>query len=225
MIINTTTPDLEASKSFYEALGFNIYELEGLCYAVDTQVVIYISTHNTDRIGTSLYHHDWSSYIEKLSQLTNTITTPYGYLLGDSSGAYIRLLSDKPDVPDHTNQACLGSYAGLSIETADYHRCIDIWSCLGFDDKTGDISQGWVTMTSKNDGPISIMKPMACPHIFGNPGLTYFYGQKNESIITDIRRSGVAIAEEVTVFNNEGKVDNVILQDPGGLTFFIFNDG
>jgi hypothetical protein len=68
------------------------------------------------------------------------------------------------------------------------------------------------------------MAPNACPHLFFNPSLTYFNGKNNLQIIENIRKSGVDITEEITVFNKEGIVDNVILRDNGGLGFFIFSD-
>ncbi len=88
----------------------------------------------------------------------------------------------------------------------------------------GSIAQGWVAFENGTSVGISIMKPMVCPHLFFNPGLTFFNGGKNLPIIQKIKTVGIPIAEEITVFNKEGIVDNVILCDPGGLGFFIFND-
>ena len=54
--------------------------------------------------------------------------------------------------------------------------------------------------------------------------MTYFNGQKNLAIIEEIRELNIPIAEEITYFNSEGTVDNIIIRDPGGYGFFIFND-
>jgi len=71
---------------------------------------------------------------------------------------------------------------------------------------------------------VSIMKPNMCPHLFFNPSLTYFNGGKNPEIIEAIRKLDIPITEEITYFNKEGLVDNIIIRDPGGYGFFIFND-
>ena len=68
------------------------------------------------------------------------------------------------------------------------------------------------------------MGPCCCPHLFFNPSLTYFNGGQNLPVIKAIREAGIPIAEEITHFNEEGVVDNVVLRDPGGLGMFIFND-
>ena len=79
-------------------------------------------------------------------------------------------------------------------------------------------------MTFGSDFTITLMKPMTCPHLFFNPSMTYFNGKKNLSIIEKIRQLNIPIAEEITHFNNEGIADNMIIRDPGGYGFFIFND-
>ena len=69
-----------------------------------------------------------------------------------------------------------------------------------------------------------IFAPNACPHLFFNPSLTYFNSGKNLEVVEKLRKADVPILEEITAFNPEGKVDNVILRDPGGFGFFVFND-
>lgn len=71
---------------------------------------------------------------------------------------------------------------------------------------------------------VSLMRPLNCPHLFFNPSLTYFNGGRNPEVIAAIRKAGVPISEEITHFNSRGEVDNVILRDPGGYGFFVFND-
>lgn len=48
--------------------------------------------------------------------------------------------------------------------------------------------------------------------------------KSNLAIIQKIRDLQIPITEEITHFNKEGIVDNIIIRDPGGLGFFIFND-
>jgi len=54
--------------------------------------------------------------------------------------------------------------------------------------------------------------------------LTYFNGKQNLKVIEQIRNNGISITEEITHFNKEGIVDNIIIRDPGGYGFFIFSD-
>lgn len=79
--------------------------------------------------------------------------------------------------------------------------------------------------TPADDGfVISLMKPFSCPHLFFNPSMTYFNGKDNLAVIRKIREAGIPITQEITAFNTEGIADNVILRDPGGYGFFVFND-
>jgi hypothetical protein len=54
--------------------------------------------------------------------------------------------------------------------------------------------------------------------------MTYFNGGNNMAVIGKIRSARIPIAEEITHFNKEGIVDNIIIRDPGGYGFFVFND-
>jgi len=54
--------------------------------------------------------------------------------------------------------------------------------------------------------------------------LTYFNGKQNLEVIEKIRNNAIPITEEITHFNKEGIVDNIIIRDPGGYGFFIFSD-
>ena len=54
--------------------------------------------------------------------------------------------------------------------------------------------------------------------------MTYFNGGKNLPNIGKMREAGIEFAEEITHFSSDGVADNVIIRDPGGLGFFIFND-
>ena len=101
---------------------------------------------------------------------------------------------------------------------------IKIWEILGFEKNNGDEKSGWVNMNHNDEYDLSIMKANVCPHLFFNPSLTYFNGDKNLEIINEIRNSGTPIYEEIRVFNKENKVDNVLLRENGGLAFFVFND-
>jgi hypothetical protein len=69
------------------------------------------------------------------------------------------------------------------------------------------------------------MKPNICPHLFFNPSMTYFNGKEgNPKVIAKVRELDIPIAEEITHFSKDGSVDNIIIRDPGGYGFFLFND-
>ncbi len=54
--------------------------------------------------------------------------------------------------------------------------------------------------------------------------MTFFNGKDNLNLIAKIREAGIPITEEITHFNKENIVDNIIIRDPGGYGFFIFSD-
>ena len=88
----------------------------------------------------------------------------------------------------------------------------------------GDLEKGWAAFANDDGFKLSLLGPGSCPHMVINPSLTYFNSGKNLDVIAEIRGAGIPIAEEITHFNTEGVVDNVILRDPGGFGFYVFND-
>ena len=115
----------------------------------------------------------------------------------------------------------LGNNMGLSLETTDFEKSNQIWQAVGF--KKSD-QQGWVVFKNEDGLIVSLMKPNNCPHLFFNPSLTCFNGAANPDIIQKIRDLDIPITEEITQFNKQGLVDKLILRDPGGYGFFVFND-
>ncbi|MBT7993740.1 MAG: hypothetical protein HN691_02595 [Bacteroidetes bacterium] len=120
--------------------------------------------------------------------------------------------------------SALGNSAGLSLETMDMELSFEIWQKLGFSTSMGSLGEGWISLKNTDNLTISLMRPLACPHLFFNPSLTYFNGEKNMEIIDHIRKIKIPITEEITYFNKENIADNIIIRDPGGLGFFLFND-
>jgi hypothetical protein len=53
--------------------------------------------------------------------------------------------------------------------------------------------------------------------------LAFFNGHQNSKIITHLKALNVPIKQEV-IFGEETIADNLVINDPGGLGFFIFND-
>ena len=224
-IIQTPTPDLKESIKFYQKLNFKMISDEPFLMS-DGKAVIEINKENTARAGVKLYQADWSKEVEQLQELTKVIEIENGYLFSDTSGVWFYLLNEEsfPNIDiSNVETSILGNYMGVSIETIDIEKSIQILEILGLKTAMGSLEQGWIVLMNGTFG-ISFMKALSCPHLFFNPSLTYFNGKNNLGIIEKIRNANVPIAEEITVFNKEGIVDNVILRDNGGLGFFVFSD-
>ena len=227
MIIQTPTPNIKSSISFYESLNFEIIQHGDDTYASDRNALIKINKDRYARPGLIFYKADWSDEKKSIEKIFPIVETKDGYLTADSTGAWIYLIhGEKPKLSNNGSEhSILGNYAGVSLESISMAQSQSLWEILGFKVTMGGPDQGWMAMKDDHSNGISIMKPNACPHLFYNPSLTYFNGANNPKIISDIRASGVHIAEEISFFNKDGEVDNVMLQDPGGIGFFIFNDG
>lgn len=223
-IINTVAINLPRSLQFYKSLGFEYLSTEPGAYVYDRSVVIFISKFTKERLGLSLLQSDWSRELEAVREYVDPIVIEDGYLLSDSSGIHIKLLESSVQLPQSSVESILGNYSDISIEVVDFKRSKLIWGALGYVQTGGDEKQGWIVLSKDGNTSISLITAGSCPHIFTNPGLNYFNGSNNLEIIKKVRKSGVGIAEEITAFSKIGEVDNIILQDPAGLTFFLFND-
>ncbi len=224
----TATNLREKSIHFYRSLEFSIHESGERVFCSAKDIVLEINPDRYTRPGIKLYGENWNDQLDALSELSQIHETQNDFVLGDFCGSWI-YLSKKDDsairsLELNSNPPMLGNYAGLSLETTDMGRTMEIYQALGFEVTTGTPDQGWILLQNETGFGISLMKPNSCPHLFFNPSMTFFNGQNNLEIIGQIRASMVPIAEEVTYFNKEGIVDNVILRDPGGYGFFIFND-
>ena len=226
-IIQTPTPNLSASKGFYDQLNFKVLSEDQPTLVSDGKIIIEINPTPTARAGIKMYNSSWKSIVRKIESLTAVTKTDEGYLLGDATGTWIYLIETN-NIPNYDltgiESSTLGNCAGLSLETTHIQLSINIWEALGFKKTMGGLEQGWIAFENEAGFGVSLMKPNSCPHLFFNPSLTYFNGKDNLAIIEKIRQANVPITEEITVFNKEGIVDNVIIRDPGGLGFFIFSD-
>lgn len=225
-IIHTPTGNLENSLSFYKKLEFKTLSTKPHVVS-DGKAIIEINPDRYTRAGVKLFRTDWSNEITVLRNLTAITQLPNGFLLSDPSAVWIYLIEEESHVnykQVENSFSKLGNFIGLSLESTDMERSEKIWSALGFK-VNGSASQGWISCASDDGLSINVMKPLTCPHLFINPSMTYFNGKENNpTVIQHIRDLNISITEEITHFNNEGKVDNVIIQDPGGYGFFIFND-
>ncbi|MEM6380536.1 MAG: VOC family protein, partial [Bacteroidota bacterium] len=147
-----------------------------------------------------------------------------GHLCFAPSGTAVYLINAARTFSTNSEQSLLGNFAGLSLESPDLEASIKFWNALDLKLKNGSADQGWLTFGQTSGLEVSLMRPLTCPHLFFNPSLTYFNGKENLTVIEKIRQAGLSFAQEITVFNEENLVDNIILRDPGGYGFFVFSD-
>ena len=226
-IIQTPTNNLSDSVEFYTKLGFTKLTGTELELVSDGKAVIEINPDRFARAGIKLFNENWESIVDDLEKLVTVLRIDNGYLISDPSGAWIYLIESQEELHldlSAISSSVLGNYAGISLETTSINNSYSLWKLLGFNEKEGDIEQGWITLRNSDGLVISLMKPFTCPHLFFNPSLTYFNGKNNMEIIEQIRSLDIPITEEITHFNKEGIVDNIIIRDPGGYGFFLFSD-
>jgi hypothetical protein len=220
------TPNLKASIAFYKDLNFETASINEQHYVYDEQLQIEINPNHFIRPGIKMYREQWKGCLEKLKELVELTPLESGYLASSPSGCWVYLM-DRPSPTlnlNTPNKTILGNYAGVSLESCAFQKSIEFWHILGFKTTAGSINDPWILLSNEENFKISIMKPNMCPHLFFNPSLSFFNGKENEKIISSIRQKNISIAQEITHFNDKGIVDNIILRDPSGLGFFIFND-
>ncbi len=225
--LHTPTNDLRQSLDFYKKLNFKILSAENPTLVSDGNAIIEINPDRFARAGVKFYKSNWATIVEQLQKLTKVLPIENGYLLSDKSGVWIYLMESNSTINFNLNEvenSTLGNFAGLSLETTDIQGSIEIWEILGFSKTMGSVEQGWVAYENQDKMTVSFMQPNSCPHLFFNPSMTYFNGKDNLSIIAKIREARIPITEEITHFNKEKIVDNIIIRDPGGYGFFIFSD-
>ncbi len=192
----------------------------------DGKVFIEINPDRYARAGVKLFRESWKPEIQKLQEFTAVTAMENSYLLSDPSGVWIYLVefvAPTELVMDEKSFSVLGNFAGLSLETTDIQKSKELYEALGFTISGGNLNHGYISL--ENHGfTISLMKLLSCPHLFFNPSMTYFNGAGNIKVIEKIRKLNIPITEEITHFNNNRLVDNIIIRDPGGFGFFIFSD-
>jgi hypothetical protein len=147
--------------------------------------------------------------------------------VADPNGVRVLLIEGDQDdypTPPGQSEAAVGNFVGLSIEAVDFFATVGFWLLLGYNAPEGQEMDGWAALTAHNGIDVTILDALSCPHLFFNPGMTYFNGADNEKVIAHIRSQGIPIVEEITAFSDSGTADNIIICDPGRTGFFIFND-
>jgi len=225
ILLQSPTPDLQLSRDFYTSLEFRKVS-ENPLMLTDGKVLLQINPDRHSRAGIIYYKDSWEKEIEVLGKITKVHNIEKGYLLADPSAVWIYLMEGNPDFewnPQKESFSKLGNYAGLSLETVDFNRSTAIYEALGFKAMEGTVEKGYVTFVNQKF-VVTLMPPLCCPHLFFNPSMTYFNGKSNFQIIRNLLKLDIHITEEITHFNKNGMVDNIIIRDPGGFGFFIFSD-
>ena len=226
--LHTCTNQLRTSAEFYERLGFTALSVDSKNqFYTDGQVVVEINPDRFARPGLKLYRTDWQAVIESLQKEATPHKYENGYLITDPNGIFVYLEEGEPPIFDDGPEiapSLAGNFAGLSLESGEMVRTFRFWNCLGYEITHGGPEKPWMTLSNGSAVQVSVMRPQSCPHLFFNPSFTYFNGANNVAIIDKIREAGIDLTEEITYFNTEGIVDNIIIRDPGGYGFFIFND-
>jgi len=229
MVFLTPTPKLDVSIDYFKKLQFKVVSESNPAVVTDGKAVFEIDPDRFARAGVKLYKKSWKDVVEgPLKEVTEiTKLESGGFFLGDPNGVRIYLVQEELKVEvdkQDKSFSLLGNCAGLTLETTDMARSRKLWGLLGFKSDAA-IDAGFVPLTEEESGAqIVLMKALMCPHLFFNPSLSYFNGANNPKVIEDVRKTGVEIAEEVTHFNKKGEVDNIIVREPGGFGFFLFND-
>ncbi|MEM9382574.1 MAG: hypothetical protein AAGB93_21655 [Planctomycetota bacterium] len=224
--LTTATPSLADSEMYFKMLGFTKVSASPVLFS-DGKALVEIDPDRFARPGIKLHRASWADALEGLGGFGPVHERGSTRLVGAPSGTWVYLVEDDlapPAREPESEASVLGSYAGISLETTRMQDSMRFWELLGFRASAGAPDQGWLTMTDEGGFSISLMAPFSCPHMFRNPSLTYFNSGSNPEIIAEIRRREIPILEEVTVFSKSGDVDNVILEEPGGCGFFVFND-
>lgn len=227
-LLHSTTPNLAQSIDFYQKLGYEIIQKSDKTYVSNGKALIEINPDRYARLGIKLYKESWKQECQQLEKIATLHPIENGFVLSDGNGVWIYLLQEPIPIdfsPAEDSIGLTGNFAGLSIETTEMEKSIQIYKMLGFTLVAGAVEQGWASFVDETGMSLSLMKPLMCPHLFFNPSMTFFNGKEgNITCIENIRAVGIPIVEEITHFNKEGKVDNLVLRDPGGFGFFVFND-
>jgi len=227
LLVQSATAILEESIEFFDSLEFEKLQTENNLLFRDSNYIVDINPNRYSRTGLKFYSENWEEAIEKIKELVNIEKFEEYYQLTDPSGTkyFLYPASSYPAYSSNAeSKSILGNLMGIGLETNDILLSKKVLEIIGFKQNKGDVNSGWINMNYNDEYDISLMKSNMSPHLFFNPSLIYFNGEKNPEIIEKVRKKGIEIYEEIRVFNKENKVDNIMLRDKGGLGFFVFND-
>lgn len=214
----------DVSARYYQTLGFEKFG----DFFTDGKLVLKIAQRPQDRAGVCLLVQKLDQWVDKLPSTVKMQKISGGYVCMDPNGYKVYLKEDKGSAfPQRMNESfgVLGNFSGISIESVGLTQSAEFWRALGYE-KTlfGDPEKGLVSLSAGNGIDITLMAMESCPHQFPTAGITYFNAGKNLEVIHRLRTLKIPLFEEITCFNDKNEVDNIILKDPYGLGFFVFND-
>ena len=221
------SPDLAITRAYFERLQFVVQAADQALWVGVGTWQFYVEAKANVRAGWRFYTDDAAREMERLQAYCSFKPSGNEWLGTDGNGIWIRLSEEEfpqPPIRQTEGKNLCGRFVGISQEVADLSKASELYQQLGFAVQAGSAESGWVSLLHANGTALSLMPYGVCPHLFFNPSLTFFNGGGNLPIIEQLRLAGVPIAQEITHFNQEGLVDNVILCDPSGLGIFVFND-
>lgn len=226
-IIQIATPSLERSLDFYERSNFKYFKQDDKTYIHCKPFIALLNDDPYARSGIRIYDEKWERLLIDKKLEKNTTKTSEGYIIKSPEGCPMYLDTSPTyliNTPENHEHAIFGNYAGFSLESTNLNYSIDFWGIFGFEVSNGDPTQGWVELKDVNGFALSLLGYQACPHLFPIPSISYFNGGNSLAAIEKIKTQKLTILEEITRFNKEGIADNIIVMDPSGFGFFVFND-
>lgn len=228
MITVTPAVDISLSIEFYEKAGFLKIDADDAVVFADSNNYMVLDNSASTRPALKFFEIDLAKWKSKNPSSPFIIQSNEALRTIDPSGVHIILTTDKAPTwlkgsSDH--KSIFGNFAGISIEAVAFKKTVLFYESIGYKITNGKVeNNSYVVLEKEAAVSISIMAYGSCPHQFYNPSLTYFNSGQNAPIIQKVKENGLRIAEEITVFNKEGIVDNIIVRGPGDWGFFIFND-
>ncbi len=224
LCLTTPAPDPEVSATSLSRLGFEPVA-PGASLMTDGAAVIDMDTSPRARAGVRVWRGALAGEVEATLELHGAAAFEGGQLVTAPSGVPVWVMDGVGPAHELGRLgSLLGTFAGISIETPNLSRSVAFWSgLLDAQVAAGGIDQGWLTLRRDGMEDLSFMGPLACPHSFANPSLTYFNGDRNADVIRAVRAREIPVFEEVGGTEST-PAENIILREPGGLGFFVFND-
>lgn len=224
-ILTTPCLDLSISENYYAMLDFRLFTRDERHFALAKDFAIELNTSPFARPGLKMIRS--KATLENLLCHLTKIKIGEDFLVVSPEGCCV-YLSETPlpfsNADLREKNTVLGNFNGVSIESVDLDASLEFWQKIGFNQVGGSVENGWVMMKNEDDFDLNLMRFGMCPHLFLNPGLNFFNGTDNPAIIREIKNRKLPIQQEITHFNPGFPAENIIVQDIGGLIFFIFND-
>lgn len=215
--------ELETSILFYQKLGFTKISDQPLIYS-DGILNVELNANSSARAGLKFYSSNIHTALNIIKDDYKIFDIDNDKFIIDDTGTWLYFQEIKKVKNTPIKKSKLGNFMGLSLESDKIDKLVNLYSKLGFKIDSEISNENFKVLTNSIGFNISLMSPLSCPHSFHNPSLTFFNGENNNQIINKLRKFNVDIFEEITIFNEKGDVDNIIIRDPGGYHFFIFND-